>query len=133
MKGYELDDPDYDNKDEDWHQMMFVQWLRKNHSNKLIVFAVPNGGKRGIVEAQRMKLTGTTPGVSDLIIIFTDLSKRVCFAEMKKVKRSSTSDEQLEFLMKMDGAGHGTFIAKGVKDAIEKFNEYLHKSNPNLL
>jgi hypothetical protein len=36
---------------------------------RILYFAVPNGGKRSIVEAARMKRMGTKPGVPDLILI----------------------------------------------------------------
>ena len=101
-------------------QANFVCWIRQNKPY-VKIFAVPNGGTRNVREAARMKVEGVTSGVSDLIAVFKDGSKRVFFIEMKKTKGSSTSAEQKEFLSDMQEAGHIGFIAKGCDNAIELF------------
>ncbi len=47
---------------------------------KGFIFSVPNGGSRNPVEAKKLKATGQTAGVSDLIVI---LSNKVLFIELK--------------------------------------------------
>ena len=39
-----------------------MQWFERAHP-ELRIFAIPNGGKRGKLEAMRLRLEGTSPGV----------------------------------------------------------------------
>lgn len=44
-----------------------VKWFRLQHRDKLI-FAIPNGGSRNVMEAANLKRSGVLSGVSDLFI-----------------------------------------------------------------
>ena len=35
-----------------------------------LLFSVPNGGTRNIIEAQQLKATGLTPGIPDMILLY---------------------------------------------------------------
>lgn len=48
---------------------------------RLFFFHVPNGGKRGKVEAAIFKALGVKPGVADLVILIP--RGRCCFVELK--------------------------------------------------
>lgn len=54
------------------------------------LFAVPNGGKRNLIEASRLKQTGTIPGIPDLIFV---AQSKTFFFELKNEK-GKLSDEQ---------------------------------------
>ena len=54
------------------------------------LFAVPNGGKRNLIEASRLKQTGTIPGIPDLIFV---AEGKTIFFELKNEK-GKLSDEQ---------------------------------------
>jgi hypothetical protein len=69
-----------------------------------IIFAVPNGGRRSIGEAKKLKDMGVMSGVSDLILLLRDQSctfielKRPKTRSMGKTLREGTqSDQQLKF------------------------------------
>jgi hypothetical protein len=47
-------------------QREFVQWARQN--TPMLIIAIPNGGKRGKLEAMRLQAEGVTAGVPDLQI-----------------------------------------------------------------
>jgi hypothetical protein len=54
---------------EDSIQRGIVRYLRTVLPSGLIVFAVPNGGSRNLIEAAKMKGTGTLAGMPDLCIL----------------------------------------------------------------
>lgn len=48
-------------------QGLCVRWFRKEYPH-LLIFHVPNGGSRNIIEAKRLKDIGVVAGIPDLII-----------------------------------------------------------------
>jgi len=54
--------------EEHYIQSTFVQWFRLNHKRH-IVYAVPNGDKRSMLTAVRLKKEGVLAGVPDLHIL----------------------------------------------------------------
>lgn len=103
-------------------QVRLVNWFRDNFKEPYyIIFAVPNGGKRGIKEAGRLKDEGVKSGVSDLIII---THGKVIFLEMKKLN-GKLSDKQKEFHDNLDYLGFISIVGYGASDASEKILEVL--------
>jgi hypothetical protein len=92
-------------------QVAFVQWFRKTYPDVLI-FAIPNGGKRGKPEAARLQLEGVTPGVPDLCIP----GWRV-YIEMKRVKGGSVSKEQKEVIEYLNANGYTAKVCDGFESA----------------
>ena len=106
-------------------QVRLVNWLRDNFKEPdYIIFAVPNGGKRGIKEAGRLKDEGVKSGVSDLIIL---THNKVRFLEMKKLN-GKLSDKQKEFHENLDYLGFINLIGYGASDASEKILKELAKT-----
>ena len=95
-------------------QVKFVWWFRQAYPSVLI-FAIPNGGFRSKVTAQKMKMEGVTPGVPDLCI-----PEWKTYIEMKRVKNSSTSPEQRAIIEQLKGCGYTVEVCKGF-EAAKKF------------
>lgn len=71
-------------------QRQCVAWFRLQYpSHALMLFAVPNGGARGRVEAAIMKGEGVTAGVSDLILLEARGSYGALCVEMKTTSKKS--------------------------------------------
>lgn len=69
--------------------------------SKSLIFAVPNGGRRNVIEATNLKRSGVLAGVSDLIV----LHKGKCyFFEVKQPKGKQT-DNQKEFETRVNEQG----------------------------
>lgn len=98
-------------KAEDQIQAEIFKWYRNNHPENLI-FAVPNGGTRNIREAMLLKATGTTAGVSDLIVV---KQNEVIFVEVK-TETGRQSKEQIKFEQKVKSLGFKYFIVRSVDD-----------------
>ena len=95
-------------------QRQFVCWFR-SHFPGVRIFAIPNGGYRGRVAAARMKAEGVLPGVPDLFV-----PAWLLWIEMKRIKNSSTSPEQVGWKAYLETVGHTCLICKGAQDAMQK-------------
>ena len=103
-------------------QVALVNWFRDNFKEPdYIIFAVPNGGKRGIKEAGRLKDEGVKKGVSDLIIV---THNKIIFLEMKNAK-GKLSKEQISFNENIEYLGFISLVAYSATDASEKIMEVL--------
>ncbi|MDR2448665.1 MAG: VRR-NUC domain-containing protein [Prevotellaceae bacterium] len=63
-------------------QRMCVQWFRVQFP-RLTLFAIPNGGRRGKVEAAIMKGEGVLAGVADLFLTLPNMEYNGLFIEIK--------------------------------------------------
>lgn len=106
-------------------QVALVNWFRDNFKEPdYIIFAVPNGGKRWIKEAGRLKDEGVKAGVSDLIIL---THGKVLFLEMKKLD-GKVSKVQKEFSENVEYLGFVSIVGYGASDASEKILKELTKT-----
>ena len=75
-------------------QIACVRWFRMAYPKyKLILFSVPNGGKRTLMEAIIMKNEGVVSGVSDLILLVGRKGFNSLCIEMKN-KTSQTLNQK---------------------------------------
>jgi hypothetical protein len=91
-----------------------VQHLRARGVPGLVFFHVPNGGKRGPVEAAIFKSLGVRAGVADLILFHAGKS----FALELKADNGRPTAEQIEFLADIERAGAFTAMPRGLDAAL---------------
>lgn len=113
------------NKDlEHIEQVEFVKWFNGvEQFRDLVLFAIPNGGKRGFKTASKLKLEGVYAGTPDIQILLPN-GKSV-FIEMKKQKGGKLSPAQIDFMNKSQSLGHAVLVANGCNEASKKFIEFL--------
>ena len=104
---------------EDKIQLAIVQLVRYTYP-KSILFSIPNGGYRNLIEAKRMKGTGTLAGVSDLIFLHNG---KTIFIEVKTDKGKQT-DYQKDFQLKVEKQGHLYVVVRSVDDCLKRFVEF---------
>ena len=92
-------------------QREFVSWFRQTYPDTLI-FAIPNGGARGMAQAARLKAEGVVRGIPDLFIPAWSL-----WIEMKKSKGGITSKEQREMLLYLRRVGYDAIVCAGADEA----------------
>lgn len=95
------------------------------------IFAVPNGGKRGKIEAANLKKEGVTSGVSDLIVI---IPNQTLYIELKtpetefinpktmrvnKKAGGKQSQAQKEFQEDVEACGHKYYLIDNLDDFIK--------------
>jgi len=100
-------------------QVGFVNWFRAKYPHTLI-FAIPNGEKRSISVATRLKAEGVTRGIPDLYIPACNL-----WVEMKRVTGGRLSPDQKKVIEYLRSVGHTVIIGKGAGDASKQVLEFL--------
>lgn len=101
-------------------QRNLISWFRKTYPGVLI-FAIPNGGKRGKAEALRLQSEGVTSGIPDLCIPAWHL-----FIEMKRTKGCRVSPEQKAILEYLNGCGYTAVVCNGFEEA----RSFIEKNYP---
>jgi len=104
-------------------QAGFIQWFRARWP-RVVVFAIPNGGKRNILTAKRLQREGVTPGVPDLFIPAWGI-----WIEMKRQKRGRTSPDQRVMIEYLENVGHRVIVGNGAKDASDKLLQMIGENN----
>lgn len=79
---------------------------------KGLIFSIPNGGSRNILEAKKLKETGLLRGVSDLIVI---LPNKILFIELK-IEKGIQSDVQKEFERRVTVLGFKYYLIRSLDE-----------------
>lgn len=101
-------------------QRMVVQWLA---ARRLLYCHVPNGEKRDIITASRLRGLGVRRGCPDLLVFTPPPGKFGITGVAIEMKRrgataSGVSVEQREWLAALEACGWRTCVAFGADDAI---------------
>ena len=99
-------------------QVGFINWFRAKYPDVLI-FAIPNGEKRAISVAKRLKAEGVVRGIPDLFI-----PQWTLWVEMKRVSGGRLSPEQKSMIIYLESVGQTVIIGKGAADASKKIMEF---------
>lgn len=111
--------------EEDRLQAACVTWFRCQYRKlEKLLFAVPNGGSRNKVEAKKLKATGVTPGVSDLILLIPNRGYHSLVIEMK-TPTGHQSPGQKAWQKEVEAAGSKYVLCRSVDEFIETINWYL--------
>lgn len=123
----------YDNPYEDDEQITVVEWCEVH---KIPVHHSPNtiGGSTPALKARarRMHRLGTSKGFPDLLVfvpykgVTGAVDSYQCLAiEMKRRRGGKASEEQLEWLEKLELAGIPSRVCHGADEAISFIKEWL--------
>lgn len=100
-------------------QVQTVAWFRKTFQG-VRIFAIPNGGNRGIREASRFKAEGVSAGVPDLYVPEYRL-----WIEMKRSKGGRVSPEQHDWHLYLSAIGDQVMVCHGFEDAKRQIQEWM--------
>jgi len=84
-----------------------------------LIFAIPNGEKRAITVAKRLKAEGVVRGIPDLFIPQWNL-----WVEMKRVSGGRLSPEQKAMITYLESIGNTVIVGKGAADASKQILEF---------
>ena len=101
-------------------QQACVSWFRYTYP-RYVIFSVPNGGSRNVIEASNLKKEGALAGVSDLVVV---AERRVLFVEMKTAK-GRQQDTQKEFQHRVEVLGHRYVVCRSLDDFMRAINAWL--------
>ena len=96
-------------------QQQIIIWYKNNYQihGKGLIFSVPNGGSRHILEAKTLKATGQMAGVSDLIIL--QPNGKTIFVELK-VEKGVQSEVQKTFEEKVKALGFEYYLVRSFEE-----------------
>lgn len=108
---------------EDLLQSKIVVWFKNNYQmhGKGLIFAVPNGGSRNVIEAKKLKSTGLLAGASDLIVLLQDK----CFFVEIKTETGRQSEAQKEFEKRVKSLGFNYLLIRSLTEFQNEIN--LHR------
>ena len=102
-------------------QAGFVNWFRTQFP-KVLIFAIPNGGRRSIGAGKKFKAEGVVAGVPDLFVPEWNL-----WVEMKRETGGRLSPDQKEMITYLERIGHCVIVGKGATDASKQILEVQKK------
>jgi hypothetical protein len=106
-------------------QKDFIRWFRRTYPGVLI-YAIPNGGKRSKGSAMKLKAEGVVAGIPDLSIP----EWGPLWIEMKRQKSGSVSKVQKEIHQQLRDIGQTVLVCKGSVDAQEQVKAWLPENLP---
>ena len=105
-------------------QQQIVIWFRNQF--KGIIFSVPNGGSRHILEAKTLKSTGQMAGVADLIILLPN--GKTIFVEVK-TEKGVQSEVQNIFQSKVENLGFEYYLVRSLDEFIKLITDATQPTN----
>ena len=106
-------------------QVGFVQWFRSKWP-RVLIFAIPNGGKRNITTAKLLVKEGVVAGIPDLFIPAWGI-----WIEMKRQKGGRLSQDQEAMIAHLEQIGHRVIVGFGALDASDKLVRLLKMDDVN--
>lgn len=96
-------------------QQQIIIWYKNNYqiNGKGLIFSVPNGGSRHILEAKTLKATGQMAGVSDLIILKPE--GKTIFVEVK-IEKGIQSEVQKIFEEKVLDLRFEYYLVRSIEE-----------------
>lgn len=108
-------------------QTAIIEWanIMQNRVPELaLLYHVPNGGSRNVVEAKRLKAQGVKPGVPDLVLPVARGKYHGLYIELKTL-RGRVSDAQKQWLEALRNQGYAAIVCRGADEAIAMIAKYL--------
>lgn len=103
-----------------WAQMQMGRWPELQW-----LYHIPNGGKRGKVEAARFKAMGVKAGVPDLCLPVPIGGYHGLYIEMKRREGGRLSRDQREWIDGLRENGYSVWRCDGHREAIGVLEAYL--------
>lgn len=102
-----------------------LTWFRHQYPNlALLLFAVPNGGRRDAKTGAMMKYEGVLRGISDLILLIPKKGYASLCIEMKTPK-GVQSDGQKEWQREAEKYRNKYVVCRSLQEFIYEVNSYL--------
>lgn len=110
-------------------QSALFSWaeLNKNIMPELeFMFHIPNGGKRDIRTAVRLKAEGVKPGVPDICLPVPTCKYNGLYIELK-VGKNKPTEYQSKWLSALNKHGYHAIVCYGWQDAADEITKYLQQ------
>ena len=104
-------------------QIGLLTWF-KNKFPGVLIYHTPNGEKRSISVAVRLKKLGVVRGIPDLFVPSWKL-----FIEMKRVDGGTVSPDQKKIMAYLERVGYRCLVCRGATDASRQILKFLEERN----
>ena len=111
-------------KGEDAEQATLFQIAAYKQHPWELLFSIPNGGKRHIITAMKLKATGLKPGIPDIFLPVAKHHFHGLFIELK-MPGGTIRPEQKKWHQALRNQGYKVEICYGCDEAIKIITEYL--------
>jgi hypothetical protein len=109
-------------------QVALFNWCKSmegSHPQLALLFSIPNGGKRHLGTAVKLKASGTKSGVPDIFLpVANRHGKHGLWIELKVGKNKPTKNQQ-HWLRELEAEGYATALCYGFKEARNTIVKYL--------
>lgn len=105
-------------------QKAFITWVRYAYP-KLMLFSIPNGGKRSKAVAGKMKAEGVISGIPDILVAKQSGGYPALFIEMKSAK-GRMSENQIEVKKQLEAEGYKVEVCYSFDEARQVLGDYLN-------
>ena len=116
-------------------QQKLFTWWRLEGAKRLgfpacLLFAIPNGGKRGLRTAARLKQEGVQAGIPDIFLALSDQLHNGLFIEMKRpnapgVSAGRPTQAERDVMQALTSRGYCCRVAYGFSEARQVIERYL--------
>lgn len=103
-----------------WAEVMCYRWPELR-----MMYHIPNEGKRSRRTGARLKAEGMRGGVPDICLPVARGGHHGLYIEMKRVKNSRVTKEQLEWIEDLVAQGYVAAVCRGCDEAISLITRYL--------
>lgn len=103
----------------------WAAWQQHAVPELALLHAIPNGGKRSVTEAKRLKAQGVKTGVSDVFLPVARGGFHGLYIEMKRQQGGRLSEEQRWWLNAVREQGYAAYMCCGWNEAAEVITEYI--------
>lgn len=114
-------------RSEHTEQVALFDWAKKMeplHLHLSLMFAIPNGGKRHIGTALKLKNEGVKSGVPDVFLAVPKNGKSGLFIEMKYGKNKPSANQKW-WIDSLRVEGYETVVCYGFEEARDAIIKYL--------
>lgn len=109
-------------------QSSCVEWFRFTFPQyKMLLFAIPNGGKRGLLTAIRLKREGVVSGVPDLMLSLARNEWHGFYIEMK-VGKNKLTENQEKFFQHAKKNGYKCEVITSLDQFIREVTYYINSN-----
>ena len=103
-------------------QSLVIQYC---NLRKIPIFHIPNGSYKSLTARIKSKKEGLVSGIPDLMIPIANKEFHGLFIEMKRVKNSKVSVQQLKWIELLNKQGYKAIVCYGSSAAIKEIEEYI--------
>jgi hypothetical protein len=102
----------------------WAAWAAKRTPELNLLYHVPNGGSRNVVEAVHLKQQGVKSGVPDIVLPVARGKYHGLYIELKTL-RGRVSDTQKQWLDALRNQGYAAIVCRSADEARAMIGRYL--------